>query len=203
MGRPEHFPGDGGPRVLVCLDLQRTQLRPEAPSWEEPRRTATCERLLAHARRAGWHIIHVYRTEVDPHGDGRRSRAVSAPIPGLEPRPSEAVFLRQGASALSHPGFAEIVLAAQGREILVAGFDLRTSGLATALDAFNQGVPLTLLQDAFCASPLGSVEQGVLEGVLWGVVAPFARLARVDAVLPHPADFHSAGDRFAAFANDA
>ena len=169
--------GHGAGPLLVCLDLQRAQLRAEPVSWEAPRRALACERLLGHARRAGWCIVHAHRTSGDAWAE-----AAHAPIPGFEPLPTEPVFLRPDASALANPGLAEVVLAARGSEILLAGFDLRTSGLATALDAFNQGATMTLVKDAFWTSPVASVESGVLEGVLWDVVAPFARGWRVRGV---------------------
>ncbi len=170
-------------RLLVCLDLQRRNLHIEPVSWATPPRANACGRLLNHARRADWSVVHVHRVPEDYDG-----LTAGAPIPGFEPRPTERVFLRRDASALANPDFAEIIRAARGHEVLLAGFDLRTSGLATALDAFNQGVPLTLLRDAFWTSPLPSkerarVEQTLLEGVLWDVVAPFVRVARVESVV--------------------
>ena len=165
--------------LLICLDLQRAHLRDEPVSWQHEARTAACERLLGYARRAGWTIVHSHRV----HGPGAKE---DAPISGFEPLPSEAVFFRHEASALSTPRLAEIVRGARDGVVLIAGFDLRTSGVATALDAFNQGVRLTLVKDALWvarANGLEGAEAVATERALWDVVAPFAEVARVASVL--------------------
>ena len=166
--------------LLLCLDLQRAHLSREAASRLNDDRVAACERLLAFARRAGWTIVHSYRVHDAQDGE-------NAPIPGFEPLPSEAVFFRDGASALSNPRLAEIVRGARGGQVLIAGFDLRTSGVATALDAFNQGVRVTLLKDAVWAAGRsnGAVAS---EPALWDVVAPFARVAPIESVLDQTAN---------------
>jgi nicotinamidase-related amidase len=163
--------------MLACLDLQRTNLTGDPEGCESAWRTAPCRRLLAHARRQGWFIVHVHRIGTE------RPDAVNAPIPGFEPRPTEPVYLRRGVSALANSGFAEIVRATQGGEILLMGFDLRTSGLATALDAFNQDAPLTLVRDAFWAARVPGGEAGAPEEALWQVATSFARTARLEDLL--------------------
>jgi len=67
--------------ALVCLDLQRSREGEATPAVLE-----TCRRSLAAARRRRWPVLHVHD----------RALADARPIPGLEPRPNEAVFLRQG-----------------------------------------------------------------------------------------------------------
>ena len=169
--------------LLICLDLQRTHLGGEPVSRRGDDRVAVCARLLASARRAGWSIVHAHRLL----GPGRDHEEAS--IPGFEPLPSEAVFFRHEASALSNPRLAEIVRGAREGQVLIAGFDLRTSGVATALDAFNHGVQVTLVRDAVWAAPCGGGETAASEPALWEVVTPFARVARIATVLaqvPNP-----------------
>ncbi|HEY3814590.1 MAG TPA: isochorismatase family protein [Caulobacteraceae bacterium] len=164
--------------LLICLDLQRAHLCNEPVSWQAEDRTAACGRLLAFARRAGWSIVHSHRLR----GPGARE---DAPISGFEPLPSEAVFFRHQASALSNPRLAEIMRGAREGEVLIAGFDLRTSGVATALDAFNQGVRVTLVKDAVWAAPRERAGTAASEHALWDVVAPFARVAALASLLAH------------------
>ncbi|HWE48040.1 MAG TPA: isochorismatase family protein [Caulobacteraceae bacterium] len=165
--------------LLICLDLQRANLNDEPVSWRVQDRAAACERLLAFARRAGWDIVHSHRVR---EADGRDD----APIPGFEPLPNEPVYFRHATSALSNPRLAEMVHGAREGEVLVAGFDLRTSGVATALDAFNQGLRLTLVKDAVWAAPREGA-QAASEHALWDVVAPFAHVAGVESVLAETA----------------
>lgn len=160
--------------LLLCLDLQRAHLARECVSWINDDRVAACERLLAFARRAGWTIVHSHRVGGAPLSE-------DAPIPGFEPLPSEPVFFRNEASALSDPRLAEIVRGAREGEVLIAGFDLRTSGVATALDAFNQGVRVTLLKDAVLAAERSN-GACASEPALWDVVAPFAHVAPIESV---------------------
>ena len=162
--------------LLICLDLQRAHLRDEPVSWQGGGRIAACARLLAFARRAGWSIVHSHRVRGANRDD-------DAPIAGFEPLPSEAVFFRHEASALSNLQLGEIMRGARDGEVLIAGFDLRTSGVATALDAFNQGVRVTLVKDAIWAAPRASATAAASEPALWDVVAPFARVAPVESVL--------------------
>lgn len=166
--------------VLVCLDLQQP-VDGELASWTGSRQSDPGARLLAHARRNGWSVVHVYR-------DGARGRGESpaSPLPGFEPRPSEPVFLRRGVSAFTSARFAEVLDSALEAEVLVAGGELGSSVLATVLDAHDRGLSVTLVQDAFGASPVRGVEPDVLEQVLLELLAPFARLSRVDAVLAEP-----------------
>jgi nicotinamidase-related amidase len=178
--------------LLICLDLQRNQARQEPVSWEESPRLGACARLLAHARRSGWSVVHAYRQPA-----GRSTTDTSPPIAGFEPRPDEPVFHRSEASALANPALAEIVLAARGSQILIAGYDLRTSGLATAVDAFNNGARMTFVRDAFWSSPSARFARGVVESVLWDVVSPFAEVDRVETVLAH-----TPAVRLASVAND-
>ncbi len=168
--------------LLLCLDLQRTHLGGEPVSQRGDDRVGACARLLASARRAGWSIVHAHRVL----GPGRDYE--EAPIPGFEPLPSEAVFFRREASALSNPRLAEIVRGACEGQVLIAGFDLRTSGVATALDAFNHGVQVTLVRGAVWAAR-GGGGTAASEPALWEVVTPFACVARIATVLaqvPNP-----------------
>lgn len=119
--------------ALVCLDLQRGRLAQKAHAPV----LAECRRVLAEARRRRWPVLHVHSRALV---DGR-------PIPGLEPRPSEPVFLRQGPSAFSNPNFSRAALALGGPLALV-GFALEDTVLATAFAAADRDIAVDIILDA-------------------------------------------------------
>lgn len=104
---------------------------------------SACGKVLGQARRRRWPVLHVHRREAD--ADAGR------PIAGLEPLPTEPVYLRPGASAFSHRGFAD---AAQslGGPIALIGFSLCDSVLATTFAALDRKLAVEILADAVFAS---------------------------------------------------
>lgn len=127
------------PAAIVCLDLQRARLTNAISPASVARTAEACRQVLRRARHARWPILHVHRREPDP--DGAR------PIPGLEPLPSEPVYVRSGPSAFSHPSFAEAAMALGGPLALI-GFSLCDSVLATAFAAADRKLQIEILQDA-------------------------------------------------------
>lgn len=127
------------PVALVCLDLQRARLAHAISPASVARTAEACRQVLLRARRARWPILHVHRRESDP--DGAR------PIAGLEPLPSEPIYVRSGPSAFSHPTFSQVALALGG-PLALMGFSLCDSVLATAFAAADRKLPVEILQDA-------------------------------------------------------
>ncbi|HEY9233404.1 MAG TPA: isochorismatase family protein, partial [Phenylobacterium sp.] len=119
--------------------------------------------VLRQARRRRWPILHVHRREAGPH-DGR-------PIPGLEPLPSEPIYLRPGASAFSHQGFAH---AAQGlaAPLALIGFSLGDSILATTFAALDRGLPVDILTDAVFAAEDETVLHRAIATTVLGLSVP-------------------------------
>jgi nicotinamidase-related amidase len=154
------------PRHLVCLDLVRSETRLDG--CDHPglaRRITVCRRLLQHARWRDWEITHVH-----PRSASRASR----PVDGLEPLPSERLVYRTGVSAFSNRAFRQAVKAQPEAELVIAGFSLSSSCLATALTAHDWGLTVVLISDAV----LGEGEQP-----LRSVVAPFVRIAAADDLI--------------------
>jgi nicotinamidase-related amidase len=127
------------PAALVCLDLQRGRLTNAVSPSAAERTAKACRLVLNEARRRSWPILHVHRRE--PDADGAR------PIAGLEPLPSEPVYVRSGPSAFSHARFTQAALALGGPLALI-GFSLCDSVLATAFAAADRKLPVEILQDA-------------------------------------------------------
>ncbi|MCI3133801.1 isochorismatase family protein [Phenylobacterium aquaticum] len=120
--------------ALVCLDLQR--YRHGGPSADPV--LAACRRALDDARRRGWPVLHVHAR---PPGADLR------PLPGLEPRPSEPVFLRRGPSAFSNSAFAQAAHASGGPLALI-GFAMLDTVLATAFAAADRDLETQVILDA-------------------------------------------------------
>jgi nicotinamidase-related amidase len=94
---------------------------------------------LEQARARGWPVLHVHRRE--------GSQESARPIAGLEPLPSEPVYVRPGPSAFSHPAFARRAQALGGPLALI-GFSMSDAVLATAFAAADLRLPVEVLSDA-------------------------------------------------------
>lgn len=129
------------PVALVCLDLQRGCAAAASP--EAVRTIATCHGVIKQARRRRWPILHVHHRAA--------SVEASRPLSGLEPLPSEPVYLRAGPSAFSHQGFAR---AAQGLggPLALIGFSFCDTVLATAFAAADRKLPVEIVIDAVFAT---------------------------------------------------
>lgn len=127
------------PAALVCLDLQRARLTNAAFLAPALEAADACRQVLAQARQRRWPVLHVHRREaLAEHG---------RPISGLEPLPSEPVYLRPGPSAFSHSAFTRHVLALGGPLALI-GFSLNDTILATAFAAADVRLQTEVLLDA-------------------------------------------------------
>jgi nicotinamidase-related amidase len=162
------------PRLLVCLDLQQANapLEGDAEAEHVLLQLANCRRILEHARAWGWDIVHVHRR----HCEGGLSR----PIPGLEPRPCEPVMSRDGVSAFSCRSFRELVDGALDAEIVLIGFCLASSCLATLFAAHDRGLSTLVVEDAVAAAPNSAA--GV-EPVARSIVATFARVVPTEQLV--------------------
>lgn len=161
-----HF---ASPRAaLVCLDLQRNRQSSEAQGPV----ASQCRRVLAEARRRRWPVLHVHA----------RTQADARPIAGLEPRPNEPVFLRQGPSAFSNANFTRAALALGGPLALI-GFALEDTVLATAFAAADRDIAVDVILDAVFT---GTHEPEAVDRVLLAplhALAPRARLVTSDDLL--------------------
>jgi len=157
---------------LICLDLQRDHVVPGRPRYaaENAQVAAACARVLGYARDAGWRIVH---SQLRHDDSGAWPRELfSAPIEGLRPLISEPVFFRHGLSAFADPGFASEMRAARGEQVYLVGFSLADTCLATVMAGIDEGLSLTLLEDA-----IGAGATPALATATRMVLERFARLA--------------------------
>ena len=160
---------DFAPAALVCLDLQRGRQSAAADSGPV---VAVCRRVLAEARRRGWPVLHVHSRDGGP--EERRS------IAGLEPRPDEPVFARIGPSAFSNRNFADTA-GTIGGPLVLAGFELRDTVLATAYAAADRALQVDVLRDAVSCGGHRDLANLLLAPVQ--ALAPAARALSFDDLL--------------------
>ena len=123
--------------VLVCLDLQSG--RQLEPGVDEARALEACRLVLAQARSLRWPVLHVHSRFHT--GDATRS------IAGLEPLPSEAVYVRNGPSPFSNRNFT-LAVQALGGPLALIGFGLNDTVLATAFAAADRDLACQVVSDA-------------------------------------------------------
>ncbi|WP_309643269.1 isochorismatase family protein [Phenylobacterium sp.] len=156
-----------GPSVLVCLDLQRGRLAGLIGAENVESALVTCRHVLDQARRRRWPVLHVHRRE--PTLEGGR------PIAGLEPLPSEPIYLRNGPSAFSHRAFSQAVEAYGGPLVLI-GFSLCDSVLATAFAAVDRDLAVEVVSDGV---PIGGRDDHLLRLAMAAPLASLSPMARI------------------------
>ena len=158
-------------RLLVCLDLQRVSL---AHRDTADRCVINCRRVLAHARDENWRIVHVHSRKAD--------RQDNRPIEGLEPLTSETLVYRTGVSAFSSRVFRQLVKGLDC-ELVIIGYSMSSSCLATAMVAYDNDLAVTLVEDAVSATPLDPVTRDAIEVVARQIARPFVGLTTTSDLL--------------------
>lgn len=166
--RPQH-------RLLVCVDLQQPRGR-HSPSAGAQACVANCRRLLRHARDQDWSVVHSYRRLGD-------SKLTPPPLAGLEPKLSEAVMPRTGISAFSNRSLQWLVEGARDAQLVLAGFCLGPTGLATLFSAHDLGLPTLIVRDAVCAESGSEDSDDNAEAVIWRMAAPLAGTISTDRLI--------------------
>jgi nicotinamidase-related amidase len=157
---------------LICLDLQRDYVVPGRPRYAAANTdvAAACARVLDLARDEGWRIVHSQlRYEATALWPGE---LFGAPIEGLRPLISEPVYFRRGLSAFASQGFAAELRAARDADVYLIGFSLTDTCLATVLAGVDQGLSLTLVEDA-----VGASEELAATDIARAILKPFVQLA--------------------------
>lgn len=156
-----------GPSVLVCLDLQRGRVAAGTGCEGAERAIKACRRVLDQARRRRWPVLHVHRREA--------TLEAGRPIAGLEPLPSEPVYLRNGPSAFSHRGFSQTA-SAYGGPLALIGFSLCDSVLATAFAAVDRDLSVEVVCDAVA---LGARDGLALRQAMAAPLVALSPMARI------------------------
>jgi nicotinamidase-related amidase len=177
----------GARPALLVVDFVRAYLVPGSPLYAgvEPARAAA-GKLLGAARAAGIPVMHT-NVEYQPGGaDGgvffRKLPALAsfergahpglaAFAEGLEPRPGEAVFTKQYASAFFGTGLAEALHARGVDTLLIAGVSTSGCVRATAVDACQHGFVPLVVREA-----VGDRHPGPHEANLFDLQAKYAEV---------------------------
>ena len=162
--------GGARERLLVCLDLQQASLFAQGPD----RCVVNCRRVLSHARQAGWRVVHVHSKKACP--------IEARPIEGLEPLTSEPLVYRTGVSAFSSRPFRQLV-AGLACELVIIGYSMSSSCLATAMVAYDNDLAVTLVEDAVSATPVDAVTRDALDLVSRQIARPFVGLTSTGELL--------------------
>ena len=162
--------GGARERLLVCLDLQQSSVSAQGTG----RCVVNCRRVLSHARHSRWKVVHVHSRNACP--DEAR------PIDGLEPLASEPLVYRTGVSAFSSRAFRQLV-AGLACELVIIGYSMSSSCLATAMVAYDNDLAVTLVEDAVSATPLDAVTRDALEVVSRQIARPFVGLTSTSDLL--------------------
>lgn len=163
------FFASGPVPTLVLLDLQQDWFS-GARSLDPHHSTdalRNCREALAHARRMGFPVAFVRRS----NGSGPFSSAAATArwIERFEPHGSDMVFERDKPSCFASPLFAD-VMATSGAPIVLAGFSGEAACLASALDAFHRGHDFTFLSDASASRTMGGTAADQVHALLIQVI---------------------------------
>lgn len=162
-------------KLLVCLDLQRGSL--EAGAAPDGC-VVNCRRMLAHARMQGWQVVHVHSRKADP--------TEARPIEGLEPLISEPVVYRTTGSAFSSRAFRELVAGMGACELVIVGYSVTASCLATALVAYDEELAVTMVEDAVCAASVDDETRDALTVLARRMARPFLWMTSTETVVGAP-----------------
>lgn len=146
---------------LLCLNLNREYVTPGRPLHAAGAAAAAtrARACLSHARDLGWCVAHVQSR----HSRLSRSASFARPIDGLEPLPSEALFMTAARSALAHPELRARLVVGRPPAIFLVGFALAHEGLASLFDAADLGLPLRVVEDAVASPGIGDRSAGEID----------------------------------------
>lgn len=170
--------------VLLVIDLQKAMRAERSADWPWARENApeVAGRILAHARAAGWRVIHVHHHAGDPQDGFHPGNPLSAAMAEVAPLPSEEIVVKHGSSA-----FIGTDLGARlaGAELVVCGGEANMCVESTVRMAGNLGHRVTVVSDALVCFPRRAMDgsvfpaQAVLDMTLANL-SGFARIQRSD-----------------------
>ena len=145
----ESAPAEATP-WLICVETQRLHFAPEHGPVGAPfyAKVDACRRVLGHARRNHWRVVHVHRRRIEtPAG---HSDPELRPIEGLEPLPTERVYVRQADRPLTcrDDPFWRDALNGRGAEMLMAGHLTARAIAQIAMTGQDVGVDVMMIEEA-------------------------------------------------------
>lgn len=166
---------------LLCLNLNREYVTPGRPLHTHAGAAVAsrARTVLYGARERGWMVAHV---------QGRRGRLANTddfarPIEGLEPLPSEPLFLVRQKSALAHLDLRARLSADRPRALYLIGFALAHEGLATFFDAVDLGLPIRVVADAVASPAIGDRSAAEIDRAALAIAASLTGLTSSNEAL--------------------
>lgn len=136
-------------RALLLIDLQSGAFdgeRCDAMPDGDPL-VATCQRLLAAARRRAEPVIWVQHAEAEAKAPLYRESAGFEIDPRLDPAPDEPRIVKTSPSAFGNPELAETLQRLGVTQLVLAGLQSELCVQATAAAALQRGLPTSLVRD--------------------------------------------------------
>ncbi len=169
--------------LLLCIDIQQEYVakgRPYCLHGIEPA-LENCRRLLDHARKCQWPIVHV--RHIQESHLFNPELPYSRFIEGFEPLAHEMVFTKHMFSCFSNADFATFMDTARHHPVYVMGFDAQMCCLSTLVDALHRGMRFNFIADASFArqTSLGD-EQESYEWVR-EILSIYANLVETDEII--------------------
>lgn len=154
--------------ALVIIDMQNDFVLPDAPLCVEGAQATvpTIRRLLDHARRKGWHVIHVIRLHRPDGSDVEKSRIPlfrdgrGICIPGtpgaaivdeLSPLPGETILRKLRFSAFFQTELDMLLRRFGTDTVVIAGTQYPNCVRGTAVDAMSRDYATIVVTDACSA----------------------------------------------------
>lgn len=141
--------------ALVCQGFHRAFIEPGSPLFSESAslRRSVCEKLVHHARSAGWLVVHSFL-------DTESVRTAGAPsIQTFAPLPSEPYFRQKSLSAFGTPAFERTMAEIEMSPIFLISFAGIGAISATLLDAIERRLMLSVVVDAVADSERCGVQE--------------------------------------------
>jgi nicotinamidase-related amidase len=166
---------------LVCLNLNREYVTSGRPLQCPGAASAAlhARACLSHARDLGWSVAHVQSR----HSRLSQSPNFARPIDGLEPLPSEPLFITPKRSALAHPELRARLTAERPLYVYMVGFSLALEGLATLFDAVDAGVALRIVDDAVASPAFGDRSGVEMDRAALAIAASLSAVASTSELL--------------------
>lgn len=162
--------------ALIPIDMQRGFDLPPHRPLSNPSIDANGQRLLAHARRVGWPVLHVKHDSIQPDSNLRPDHPGNALREGFEPRGGEPLIGKSVNCAFVGTDLELRLRRLKVERVVLFGLYADMCVSTTARIAANLGFETVVVGDACASIDLPGLD---------GVVIPGAQIARAHLATLH------------------
>lgn len=170
-------------RLLLVIDIQKEYQAAGRPYYISgiEASLANARRVLDHARKYNWPIIHVKHLQ---EGDlfGKLS-PLSDYIAGFEPRPGETECVKSDYSCYSSQDFSERMERHPAGEIVVVGYGSTKCCLATIVEGYHRGQKFLFVKDASAAKRSSAFGESSLHAHAVDILAAYSKITDTELLL--------------------